>query len=338
VTAAGEKRRWPRFALRVGGSALVLGLLFYFLPMDDLRKAVASVSLYVWPLSIGGYLAMHLLGIVKWRMTVNVAGAGLGLLPAARCYYSGLFANTFLPSIVGGDVVRAGMALRHSQSKTGLIVGSLLDRILDTMSLACVAGIGLLALPGPIDSQSRAIFLTVGVLGAAGVAVLAGLLYLVPARRFPFRARRKLVALRSSLAAVWRRPHYVLGSLLLAVVLQALLVVLNAWLGQLCGLEQPLAVWLFVWPLAKLAAMLPVSQGGIGVRELALAALFQPFGVTAVLAVASGLVFEAVVIGGGLFGGGAAFLGGRWLASGSRPTEKQGDKTAAPAAQVESCK
>ncbi len=46
-----------------------------------------------------------------------------------------------------------------------------------------------------------------------------------------------------------------------------------------------------------------MTQGGIGVREAALAALFAPFGVPAVLAVAVSLVFQVVVISGGLVGG-----------------------------------
>ncbi|PYU09947.1 MAG: TIGR00374 family protein, partial [Acidobacteria bacterium] len=56
----------------------------------------------------------------------------------------------------------------------------------------------------------------------------------------------------------------------------------------------PLRAWLFAWPLAKLSALLPVTQGGIGVREVALAALAAPFGAAPVLTVAVGLVWEAI--------------------------------------------
>jgi uncharacterized membrane protein YbhN (UPF0104 family) len=69
--------------------------------------------------------------------------------------------------------------------------------------------------------------------------------------------------------------------------------------------------------LAKLSAVLPVTQGGVGVREAALTALLVLFGVPAALAVAVGLVFEAVVITGGLIGGPVAVALGR-LPSGER--------------------
>jgi uncharacterized membrane protein YbhN (UPF0104 family) len=95
------------------------------------------------------------------------------------------------------------------------------------------------------------------------------------------------------------------------MALQTLQVILNVWLGSMVGLTAPFQVWLFVWPLAKIAATLPLTQGGIGIREAALAALFAPFGVPAVLAVAVSLVFQVVVISGGLAGGIVSVVLGR---------------------------
>jgi uncharacterized membrane protein YbhN (UPF0104 family) len=144
-----------------------------------------------------------------------------------------------------------------------------------------------------------------------GAAVLAAVLFLVPARRLPFKVRRRLARLRQAARPVARRPQYVVLAWAMGVAVQTTLVLLNAWLGRACGLECPLAVWLFVWPLAKLSGVLPVTQGGVGVREAALAALFVPFGVSAAVAVAVGLVFQSVVISGGLLGGAIALALGR---------------------------
>jgi uncharacterized membrane protein YbhN (UPF0104 family) len=65
----------------------------------------------------------------------------------------------------------------------------------------------------------------------------------------------------------------------------------------------PLWAWFFAWPLAKIVSMLPVSLGGLGVREAALVSLLVPFGADAASVVAAGLAFEAVIIGGGLLSG-----------------------------------
>ena len=303
-TPAGRRRA----ALRIGGSVVILAALFVLLPFDELVKAIRELPWFAWPIALATHLSLHYLGTIKWRMLTNVAGAGLRARDAVRAYFFGLFGNVFLPSIIGGDVVRLGVALRVVKSPTGLILGSITDRLLDIIGLLALTGIGAVLSPLALDARSRGIFLGVG--GVVLVGALAGLLALrvVPARRLPWKMRRKLVTVRSALRATAQHPEAVLGALLLGMFLQGSLVVLNWWLGREIGIVVPLYVWLFVWPLAKIAALAPVTQGGIGVREAAQAVLFAPFGVSAVNAVAVGLVFEVVVIAGGLAGGLIAFL------------------------------
>lgn len=285
----------------------MLALLFTALPFADIAAAIKRVPPAVWPAALLTYMALHLVGIVKWRLLVNTAGAGLSFKTAVRAYYMGLFGNTFLPSIVGGDVVRAGVAMRSARSKSGLVLGSLIDRLLDILGLAAVAGIGALLSPRALDGQSRRIFLTLGalllVLGIGALAAVA----ILPVRRLPWKVRRQLVQVRRAVRATIQRPEALVGALLLGMLLQTLLTVLNWWLGMVIGIEIPLYVWLFVWPLAKIAGLLPLTQNGIGVREAAQAVLFAPFGVAAAKAVATGLVFEVVIISGGLLGGVVAF-------------------------------
>jgi len=94
-----------------------------------------------------------------------------------------------------------------------------------------------------------------------------------------------------------------LSALSMSLIVQITFIFLNVLLAEACGLNLPFRVWLFAWPLAKLSAAVPITQAGIGVREAALAALLLPFGVPAVLAVASGLAWDAVVVGGAIAGG-----------------------------------
>jgi uncharacterized membrane protein YbhN (UPF0104 family) len=89
------------------------------------------------------------------------------------------------------------------------------------------------------------------------------------------------------------------------------LTVLNAFLADACGLHIAWTVWLFAWPLSKIAAMMPISQGGIGVREATLVALLTPFGATSALAFAAGIVFQTIIISGGLVSGLVAIVLGR---------------------------
>lgn len=319
MTASARVPSRTRALLRIGGSIAILGGLLAFLPVRTLVAALANVSLYVWPAALVLYLGLHLVGTTKWRSMVNAAGADLSFPAAVRCYYAGLFGNLFLPSIVGGDFVRAGLALRLTGGKGAVIFGSLVDRALDMLALGLTAGVGALLLPEHLDPHSRKIFVWLMFAFALAGALAAAAVWLLPARRFSFRIRRHLVKGRRVIGALVRAPGCVLRALALGMALQVLLTVLNAWLGRQVGIDIPFAIWLFAWPLAKISGIIPVSQGGIGVREAAQVALLVPFGVPAVAAMAAGLVFEAVVIGGGLVGGLASFLLGRRAPAGTLP-------------------
>ena len=326
-TTSAQPRNWKPFILRVGGSVLVLAMLFIFLPREQLLDALSGFSSGIWLSGVSCYLCLHLIGVAKWRMLINAAGAGLSFAHAARCYYYGLFGNTFLPSVVGGDILRAGLAMKMSRSGSAVVMGSLVDRSIDSMGLALVAGVGALLIPTALDENSRNIFWGFALLIAVAGTGLLLLLFTLPARRFPFRLRRILVKVRLTVRSLLKNPAKMIVALLSAMLLQTSQVVMNFWLGRLALIQHAtFLMWLFVWPLAKLAAMVPLTQGGIGVREAAQGVLFAPFGVSFEKAVATGLIFQAIVISGNLLGGVIATLIGRFAAS---PSPLAGDHHAA---------
>ena len=109
-------------------------------------------------------------------------------------------------------------------------------------------------------------------------------------------------------------------------MLQTLQVVMNFWLGLLAMINNAsFFTWLFVWPVAKLSAMAPLTQGGIGVREAVQGTLFIPFGVSMEKAVATGLMFQAIIISGNLLGGLLAMVMGRISSISSNASRVEGN-------------
>ena len=268
----------------------------------------------LWLLVLLGYLAAHCIGAAKYRLVLNIGGAGITVRQAVRCYFAGLFGSLFLPSLIGGDILRLAMALRVAKSRAGVVLGSLVDRISDFGALALLAAIGAALVPGSLDPRSRKIFELVAGIGILGVVLIAVVIAILPVRRFSFRMKRRFVRLRRAVYSTLKQPSAMLRALSMSVTVQIVFIILNVVLADACGLHLRFRVWLFAWPLAKLAAAVPITQAGIGVREAALAALLVPFGATAVLAVASGLAWDAVSISGAIAGGIFALLAGRfWL-------------------------
>jgi uncharacterized membrane protein YbhN (UPF0104 family) len=107
------------------------------------------------------------------------------------------------------------------------------------------------------------------------------------------------------------RPWRALAALGMALLIQGMFVLLNAFLGATVGIHLPLVIWFIAWPLAKLSATLPISMGGLGVREAALAVFLGRFGTSVSSAVGLGLLWQTVLIAGGAIGGVFYFLTNR---------------------------
>ena len=308
--------KWLRATLQAllhyGGSALVLFLLFKFLPSRRVWLALGSLPVHLWIIVLTGYLGAHCIGVSKWRLMVNLAGSGLNWTQSARCYFAGLFATLFLPSLIGGDLVRAGMAMRIGRTKAGVLLGSLVDRSVDLVALGLLAGAGALLVPGALDQKDRRIFLMFGAAATIGILIVAAIAIFLPVRLLSFRMKRRFVRLRRAARSMVRQPGAVLIAISLAFIAQFIFIHLNIALAEACGLHLPFRVWLFAWPLAKLSAAIPITQGGIGVREAALAALLLPFGAPAVLSVAAGIAWEAIVIAGAFVAGLTSFVMSRF--------------------------
>lgn len=300
--------------LRWLAAAAVLGILLHYLPWHLLQEAIRRVPAVTFLLALCGYLCAHAVGIAKWRMVVNAAGGRLDFRTSAQCYTGGLFGTLFLPSIIGGDVVRLAVGLRRSPNPAGVLAGNVADRFVDMMAQAGLVLLGIVLLPGAlparVQEEAQKTILYVGI----GLAILV-LCTLVLFRPLfggrSVRFRRRMARLRHAVRSVSGAPHILGFAWVMGTAIQTTFLLLTAWLAEACGLVLPLRDWFFAWPLAKLAALLPLTQGGIGVREAAMVGLLSPFGAAAHLVLAAGLVWEGVVIVGGLLAGLVAFLMGR---------------------------
>lgn len=306
-TASPKGRLARSLALKAGLSALLLLILLAIVPLAEFTRCLRSVSLGLWSTVLGLFVLGHVVAAVKWSLLM-VPPARPRFPSVLRCHFAGLFANLFLPSAAGGDAVRLGLALRANDRKAVVVLGSVIDRLLDTLALGlwmCLGGLA--AHRHQSLAQAGLVIAALALLLLGGMAASAALLRFGP-QAWRVRAARPLSALRDAASELKRRPQAALAALSLSLTVQGAFVLLNAQLGRACGIDLPLAAWYFAWPLAKLAAMVPISLAGIGVREAALAGALAPFGVAFERAVAVGLLWETIVVAGAVIGG-AASLG-----------------------------
>jgi uncharacterized protein (TIRG00374 family) len=290
---------WVRALVSVG----LLALIAAFIPWDVARAAIGKVRFSQWVFVLGGFVLGHAVSTFKWRMFVRAGAADLTVRDAAQCYSAGLFANLCLPSLAGGDVLRMVMAGKCTNRPEAALLGGVLDRLTDMIAMAVLSGAGAL-LVGTSDAGPfmRAVTWTLA-LGIVAASLSLLVIGRVRITRWPHKLRRPVARLLVGLRQLRRRPLVAVQGLTLSLSIQGGFVLLNAELGHALGVDQPLGVWLLVWPLAKVVSLLPISLGGLAVREASLAALLAPFGVPLALGVTVSLLWQSVLIGGGLLGG-----------------------------------
>ena len=315
---------YRRPLVRLATSLAVLAILMVLLPLSALWDAVQQLSATSWILTVGVFMAAHVGGVVKWRLLIDARRGTLPFTHALRYYFAGLFANLFLPSMTGGDVVRAGLAARASQERSAVVVGSVVDRGLDVCALLVLIVAGGLLAPDALRPGDR-VGLLVAAGGLAGAATVAAVLYRSRRASLSPRAATLLTKLRRGIRLVFESPGRVAVAFTLSLAIQTTFVLLSAFIGSAIGIEVGLGAWFFAWPLAKVSAMLPISIGGLGVREAALAVFLGRFGVAGASAVGLGLIWQTVVVAAALPGAAAYFF--------SRPQAAKLDdvSTSAPA-------
>lgn len=282
---------------------ILLGLILY-LPTDELLGAMRTVPAWVWLVVIAGFILGHMVAALKWKLMLRATGTDVAATTAIRAHGAGLFANLCLPSIVGGDFIRAALVIREQRGNMAEIaLGSLADRLNDTLALVLIASCASLWLPQHTPSNTAAaltfVAISLLVVAVAGIVVAR----LLPISWVPGPFKKLFSKIHSALNTLLKSPLTALAGLLLSVTIQGSFAALNVLIAGAMHIDTSPVLWLFAWPMAKLIALAPISLGGIGVREVAIAALLAPFGIEASLAVAQSLCWEVVLVFSGILAG-----------------------------------
>jgi uncharacterized membrane protein YbhN (UPF0104 family) len=282
-------------ALRVGASIVLLGAVIAVLPRDELVAAFRQASLRVLGLATMLFVLCHVAAACKWRMLMG-RSTDVPWSKAVRAHFTGLVGNLSPLGMIGGDLVRAGVAINGSKQSSAIMLTSVVDRIVDTAALMIVSLVGFAWIGG--RSATAGIVLLAGfVVSVGGIGVL------LAANAVLKRTQNvRLAGMRSAFDLLVQHPGLIAGALLMSVTIQGTLIAVNAYVGASVGVDTSFAAWLLAWPAAKFAGYLPIGFGGFGVRETALVGLLAPFGGAPGPVLAAGVLWDAVLILGSLGG------------------------------------
>lgn len=253
------------------------------------------------PLTVAGliFALSGFAGAASWLCVMRTRLPEITYRETAACHWSGMFFNSFLPTNVGGDVVKGYMVARgHGQ--TGFVVTSLLvDRAINLGVLVCIGAFALLL-------GSNTVWALAFLLGLGALFLLLTL----GARRLtewirrwpPSDVRGRLAPLLEPVAELMAARRRFALMLAAAGASQFLKTWQNVFLIQALNLDIPtLCVW-YVIPLFGVVSALPISIGGLGVREAVAHHLSGPMSIDNTHLVAFSLASQFIVTVVNMFG------------------------------------
>jgi uncharacterized protein (TIRG00374 family) len=295
--------------VKIAVSAAVFAYVLSRIPLGDLKGLFLSLQ---WGYLVGGLAVLLLsvfLGSFQWSLLLRAEAV---LIPYARVavfYFVGLFFNNFLPANVGADVSRSYQAIRYGGKRREVVSATVMDRVVGLLTLCLLAVLFSVLFMDRFKVSEY--FVPILVFLVICLAVSAALLNrrLMGLLEKPFsniktadiagRVRR----LCDALHLLTRKRVLLLHVGLLAVVIQILRVVVHILVARSLGLDIPVVYFFFFVPVIAIAAALPISINGIGVREGAGILMFGTVGLSADQAFAMQFLAYVIMVAVSLVGG-----------------------------------
>jgi glycosyltransferase 2 family protein len=270
-----QKKSRDRVTVKVIGTAVALALVLYLL----WRQGWGEISAVVSQISFGVFALTYLMTLMsrtavglRWHILLRSAGVKISAFRSISLTYAGLFASNFLPTTVGGDVVRLAGVMRRNLDRPVCLASLVVDRLVGMAGMALAIPLILLGLPEGLSLVAKAPLMAgAPVLGKLDTP-LAG-----KAKRFIGKGLRLFKRLLEALSFWVKHPHSLFVALLMSWTHMLLLFGTLSILLRAMGEPVSFSLIAGLWALSYFVTLLPISINGLGVQELSVTFLFTQF-------------------------------------------------------------
>lgn len=288
-------------------------LLYFVLRSIDLAalwQRVRGMSIGWIVLALSSFVFMQLVSVWRWQRLLRAQHVDVARRTLTESIWVSLFFNNFLPSNIGGDVVRIADTAAAAGSKTLATTVVVVDRALGLTALVLIAAFGAFAasLVGIHVPGARWLWLV----AATGVAMAAAIVFIPQLTAYmlgPLRLLKRpwvderVQRLEDAIVRFREAPSAVLGAFAGALVVQLTIVVFYLLTAKGLSVPLPILLGAVLIPVSLAVQMAPLSINGFGVREAVFAFFFRRFGLPIDAAVALSLVSTGLVMSLSLVGG-----------------------------------
>ncbi len=309
--AAGAPRSSLRSTvIKVFVTVTLYGLIFYKNPVNEIWACLRTANLAYVALGVLVYASGQWLSALKWQLMLRPVRLAVAYLRMVSFYFIGMFFNHFLPTIVGGDAVKAVLLARETGAPARATMSVFMERNTGLLALLTIAAVAAWFAPA-IQILGLALFpLTLLLFAGFIVAnlVLADprayrLVDYVIAMTPLARMRSRASSLYEAVVPYRQDLPIVAAGVALSFLFQAIVILVVFLNAKALDQAVPMAALAVFVPLISLVGMLPVSVNGLGIREVSYVLLFGQIGIPSQVAVSMAFLYFAVTFVASLPGG-----------------------------------
>jgi uncharacterized protein (TIRG00374 family) len=294
------------FSGRLALSAGLLAWIFSFINWRETWNAMKQADVGLLLLAAGIHIFINVVVLIRWYIFMRALNlkAPVGLV--FRYFFIGLFCNLFLPTSIGGDLVKAIGLSRGVGQKPKVFASVVLDRLSGFAGLVIVAALAYVVGSRIIDAPS--VLVPIMVLTVLSL-VIGGMLFSQKVyqffgglvRKFP-RVQKGILQMHEDVMLMRGKKRTGWGCIALSCGIQ----VMGAYMYYLIALALHQDVrflpFLVFSPLVSAATFLP-SIGGLGVREFGWVYFLAKIGLAQGVALGLSLISFFFIVVVGLLGG-----------------------------------
>ena len=230
--------------LKIALSVFALGFVILKIDVGAVLTIYKQSKLSLLAIAIGLFVLSKTVAAFRLNHFLKSAGANISAIYNLKLYLLGMFYNLFLPGGIGGDGYKIYHLNKKTHVKTSRLFWSVLtDRLSGILALFSLAVLLSLFIdtPAHLDYKSL-IWLLIP------IAVITAYLLL-----------KKFLS--------WLKPVFGITTLL-SIAVQVLQMICAFVIFKAIGGSGDIPEYMFLFLISSIVAMLPISIGGIGTREI----------------------------------------------------------------------
>ncbi|WP_455210488.1 lysylphosphatidylglycerol synthase transmembrane domain-containing protein [Kaarinaea lacus] len=287
--------------IKIAITICLLAWVFQYIDFKDLALRfhhANTTSLFVAFLC---HIAAFILISFRWWSLLKTKNASTKYRDIVGSFYLGLFFNNFLPTGIGGDVVKIVRLHKKGFCTTSLVSSTIVDRIIGLYTILLLGMYALLYSPVYIVSDHVALTMLILTLGSPIIMLLINprFINIFLQNNIKNSKRRFVNKIAEIVEAVFdyrSKFKAITIAIILSLLSQIFIVLCYIFIGISLNIEFDTMNYLIVVPIVFLVSSLPISVGGHGVREGTIIFVFTAFSANPQSAVALSVIYLSIII------------------------------------------